>query len=119
MTVLGVGSRFRGNDDAPGDLWRRCCAPSVALTRRMDSCLRGNDGARCRSDRSTFSRRVRGVLSPYRERGNSALSRLNGGEIPAYAGMTVMGVGGEGRGHGDGGDGAAPRPGGEGRYRDL
>ena len=39
--------------------------------------------------RSTFSRRVRGVLSPYRERGNSALARRKWGEIPAYAGMTA------------------------------
>ena len=37
-------------------------------------------------DRSTLSRRVRGVLSPYRERGIWALARL---WIPAYAGMTV------------------------------
>ena len=36
-------------------------------------------------------RRVRGVLSPYRERGNSALARPNGGVIPAYAGMTGKG----------------------------
>ncbi len=36
--------------------------------------------------RSTLSRRVRGVLSPYRERGIWALARL---WIPAYAGMTV------------------------------
>ena len=39
-----VGSRFRGNDVATGDPWRRACAPSVALVRRMDSCLRRNDG---------------------------------------------------------------------------
>ena len=32
--------------------------------------------------RSALSRRVRGVLSPYRERGNSALTRLNGAGFP-------------------------------------
>ncbi len=44
-------------------------------------------------DRSTLSRRVRGVLSPYRERGIRRLRASNGGEIPAYAGMTVIEVG--------------------------
>ena len=48
--------------------------------------------------RSTLSRRVRGVLSPYRERGIAALARPNGGGIPAYAGMTVMGMGGAAEG---------------------
>ena len=43
---------------------------------------------RLRAVRSTLSRRIRGVLSPYRERGMPALARL---WIPAYAGMTVMG----------------------------
>ena len=38
-----------------------------------------------RPARSTLSRRVRGVLSPYRERGFGASRRV----IPAYAGMTV------------------------------
>ncbi len=42
--------------------------------------------------RSTLSRRVRGALSPYRERGMRRLRASNGGEIPAYAGMTVMGA---------------------------
>ena len=37
---------------------------------------------------STLSRRVRGVLSPYRERGIQALARPSTGGIPAYAGMT-------------------------------
>ena len=60
--------------------------PVMALARRMDSCLRRNDGAPSRPDCSTLSRRVRGVLSPSRERGDSALARL---WIPAYAGMTV------------------------------
>ena len=48
--------------------------------------------ARRAPDSSTLSRRVRGVLSPYRERENAALARLNGGEIPAYAGMTGAGM---------------------------
>ena len=34
---------------------RRGCAPSVALARRMDSCLRRNDGALCALVRSTLS----------------------------------------------------------------
>ena len=42
-------------------------------------------------DSSTLSRRVRGVLSPYRERGIRRLRAGQWGEIPAYAGMTVMG----------------------------
>ena len=43
----------------------------------------GNNDARCAClDCSTLSRRVRGVLSPYRERGNSALARLNGASFP-------------------------------------
>ena len=38
-----------------------------------------------------LSRRVRGVLSPYRERGVRRLRAVQWGGIPAYAGMTVMG----------------------------
>ena len=55
-----------------------------------------------RPDSSTLSRRVRGVLSPYRERGIRHWRASNGREIPAYAGMTV-----ERRndGKGDGNDG--------------
>ena len=41
--------------------------------------------------RSTLSRRVRGVLSPCRERGDAALARCEWGGIPAYAGMTARG----------------------------
>ena len=42
----GVGSRFRGNDVAPGDSWRRGATRPVcgALRHRLDSCLRRNDG---------------------------------------------------------------------------
>ena len=43
--------------------------------------------------RSTLSRRVRGVLSRYRERGIWRLRDAQRGEVPAYAGMTVMGGG--------------------------
>ncbi len=43
MTEKEVGSRFRGNDEAPGRRGRRGYAPSMALSRRMDSCLRRND----------------------------------------------------------------------------
>ena len=40
-----VGSRFRGNDVAPGGcMGRRARRPVVALSRRLDSRLRGNDG---------------------------------------------------------------------------
>ena len=46
-------------------------------------------GVRRAPDRSTLSRRVRGVLSPCRERGNSGAGAPEGGGIPAYAGMTV------------------------------
>ena len=42
-------------------------------------------------DRSTLSRRVRGVLSPYRERGIRRLRGAHWGVIPAYAGMTDKG----------------------------
>ena len=42
-----VGSRFRGNDVAPGMTWGRgALRPVVALARRLDSRLRGNDGTR-------------------------------------------------------------------------
>ena len=44
-----------------------------------------------RAVRSTLSRRVRGVLSPSRERGGCGACALDW--IPAYAGMTVMGAG--------------------------
>ena len=78
----GVGSRFRGNDVAPGSMGRRGAAPSMALGRRMDSCLRRNGGGALRPDRSALSRRVRGVLSPSRERGNTALARLKRAGFP-------------------------------------
>ena len=38
--------------------------------------------------RSTLSRRVRGVLSPYREGEFGACAPANGGGIPARTGMT-------------------------------
>jgi len=58
---------------------------------RMDSCLRRNDGTLRAPSAVPSPRRVRGVLSPYRERGNSALARLKWGGIPAFAGMTARG----------------------------
>ena len=48
----------------------------------------GNDDALRAPSAVPSPRRVRGVLSPYRERGNTALTRLKWGGIPAYAGMT-------------------------------
>ena len=41
--------------------------------------------------RSTLSRRVRGVLSPYRERGIRRLRAASGAGFPAFAGMTMRG----------------------------
>ena len=87
---MRVGSRFRGNDEAPGG--------------------RGRRGAP-RPDRSTLTRRVRGVLSPYRERGNWALARRplgrdsrlrgndgkKGGNDGEEAGVTTMEDGMEAR----------------------
>jgi len=52
----------------------------------------GNDGTLARPVRSTLSRRVRGVLSPYRERGIRRLRASMWGGIPAYAGMTAQGA---------------------------
>ena len=57
-----------------GTYWRRHARESGNLPHRAANALR--------PDRSTLSRRVRGVLSPYRERGNSALARLNGAGFP-------------------------------------
>ena len=46
-----IGSRFRGNDVAPGWTWGRgAWRPVMALSRRLDSRLRGNDGNRATPD---------------------------------------------------------------------
>ena len=63
----GRDSRLRENDVGRGSTGRRGCAPSVALARRLDSCLRRND-----------------------DKGGRAANALRPmGRIPAYAGMTV------------------------------
>ena len=114
MTARGVSSRFRGNDEAPGDLWRRGLRPSTALARRMDSCLRRNDGKgagmtimECERDdkegRNGGQRApairprdgARCAPSPYSP-GASSFPRkreptggADGHVIPAYAGITM------------------------------
>ena len=76
-----LDSCLRGNDDH-GGRWGAEWIPAYAgMTVRV-----GNDGTLCAPSAVPSPRRVRGVLSPYRERGDSALARL---WIPAYAGMTV------------------------------
>ena len=68
----GVGSRFRGNDVVDGDQGGRgALRPIVALSRRLDSRLRGNDGrgaAACRrgaAGRSTTDSRRGGMSARY------------------------------------------------------